>query len=216
MIRLMIVDDQTAIREALEVMLGLNDDIIVVATAGNGRDAVVAARIHHPDVVLMDLNMPVMGGVEATAAIRGDNPGIGVVVLTTFGDDTSILAALRAGALGYLTKDSDHRRIAQAIRSAGLGQSVLDPEVQGRLLLLASAAPVPRPPDSGSSATALTQREQEILGLIGAGLLNRQIATRLSISEATVKTHINNLFTKADLHSRAAAVRYALTSPHVT
>lgn len=222
MIRLLIADDQTAVRQALEVMLDLVEDLDVIGTAANGQEAVALAAELRPDVVLMDLNMPVMGGAEATEHILEVNDGISVVMLTTFEDDESILRALRAGALGYLTKDADHLQIAQAVRSAHLGQSVLDPEVQVRLLKLASSiASGRRVSTRGSAAVSglgpvevsslLTQREKEILQLIGAGLRNRDIAVTLTISEATVKTHINNIFTKADLHSRADAVRYALT-----
>lgn len=225
MIRLLIVDDQTMIRQALEVMLGLADDLDVVGTAANGRDALDLVADRHPDVVLMDLNMPIMGGVEATERIRATWPEVAVVVLTTFDDDESVLRALRAGALGYLTKDADHAHIAQAVRSARSGQSVLDPDVQARLLRLASAARAAGSFSPGhgtatentnrgvseSISALLTHREQEILRLIGLGLRNREIATALTISEATVKTHINNIFSKADLHSRADAVRYALT-----
>lgn len=220
MIRLLIADDQTAVRQALEVMLDLVEDLDVVGTAANGQQAVELAAELRPDVVLMDLNMPVMSGAEATEHIVKANEEISVVMLTTFEDDESILRALRAGALGYLTKDTDHLQIAQAVRSAHLGQSVLNPEVQIRLLRLASSM-VPVGGASASSPAAssgpghvsslLTQREKEILQLIGAGLRNREIAGTLTISEATVKTHINNIFTKADLHSRADAVRYALT-----
>jgi DNA-binding NarL/FixJ family response regulator len=214
MIRLLIVDDQTAVRQALEVMLGLVDDLDVVGTAANGQLAVELAADLHPEVVLMDLNMPVMGGAEATEKILALDASVSVVILTTFDDDESILAALRAGALGYLTKDADHLQIAQAVRSARVGQSVLDPDVQVRLLRLASrSAAGGAAAASGGEAgpSLLTQREKEILGLIGAGLRNRDIADALTISEATVKTHINNIFAKADLHSRADAVRYALT-----
>jgi DNA-binding NarL/FixJ family response regulator len=213
MIRLAIVDDQTAVRQAMEVMLGLVDDLDVVGTAANGQEAIDLVAAVQPEVVLMDLNMPVMGGAEATERIRATWSDVAVVVLTTFEDDESILRALRAGALGYLTKDADHSQIAQAVRSARLGQSVLDPDVQSRLLQLASAvAPSGRAGEAGAAGpTLLTQREKEILHLIGAGLRNRDIAGALTISEATVKTHINNIFTKADLHSRADAVRYALT-----
>ncbi|AMM19441.1 LuxR family transcriptional regulator [Frondihabitans sp. PAMC 28766] len=222
MIRLLIADDQTAVRQALEVMLGLVEDLDVVGTAANGQEAVELAGKLRPDVVLMDLNMPVMGGAEATEHIVDANDAISIVVLTTFEDDESILRALRAGALGYLTKDADHFQIAQAVRSAHLGQSVLDPEVQTRLLRLASSVSARGGATGRDSAgklgpirteasSLLTQREKEILQLIGAGLRNRDIADALTISEATVKTHINNIFTKADLHSRADAVRYALT-----
>ncbi|WP_412148556.1 response regulator [Curtobacterium flaccumfaciens] len=219
----MIVDDQTAVREALEVLLGLVDDFDVVGTARNGAEAESRAAELAPDVILMDLNMPVMGGAEATERILGARDTTAVVVLTTFDDDETILRALRAGALGYLTKDADHLQIAQAVRSAHLGQSVLDPEVQLRLVALAAKQPAgPERTPTSPSATGgppsgepgvpslLTQREKEILQFIGAGFRNGEIAAALTISEATVKTHINNIFTKADLHSRADAVRYAL------
>lgn len=205
-ITLVVVDDQATVREALAVMLDLDDDIDVVATATNGADAVTAVASHHPDVVLMDLNMPVMGGAEATERIRAADPDVTVLVLTTLDDDESILAALQAGASGYLTKEADRATILQAVRSANQGQAVLDPQVQRRLLTLATRPTSPPPTDQAG----LTTREQEILHLIGEGLRNPEIAARLVISEATVKTHINNLFAKAGLHSRAEAVRYAL------
>ncbi|MEU6172057.1 response regulator transcription factor [Streptantibioticus parmotrematis] len=207
-ITLAVADDQATVREALAVMLGLADDVTVVATASDGAEAVEAVERHRPDVILMDLNMPVMGGVEATERIHRAVPGTTVLVLTTFDDDESILAALRAGASGYLTKDADRGTILQAVRTAAEGQTVLAPEVQRRLLALATR-PAPAAPRE-EERVALTAREREILGLIGEGLRNPEIARRLVISEATVKTHINNLFAKADLHSRADAVRYAL------
>jgi DNA-binding NarL/FixJ family response regulator len=206
-IRLLIVDDQAAVRDALAVMLDIDPDITVVGTASDGKSAIAAVDEHDPQVVLMDLHMPVLGGVEATGRLRASHPDLPVVVLTTFEDDESILAALRAGARGYLTKDAGRATIIQAVRSAHAGHAVLDPVVQTRLLDLATRTPAaesaPLPP--------LTAREREILDLIGKGLRNGEIARRLYISEATVKTHINNLFAKADLHSRADAVRLALT-----
>ncbi|HYQ62746.1 response regulator transcription factor [Actinophytocola sp.] len=206
MITLVVADDQATVREALAVMLDLAPDVSVVATATNGAEAVEAAARHQPDVLLMDLNMPVMGGVEATGRIHALGPATTVLVLTTFDDDSSILAALQAGASGYLTKEADRETILQAVRAAAQGQTVLSPEVQRRLLALASRT-VPQP---DSAAFGLTGREREVLGLIGDGLRNPEIASRLVISEATVKTHINNLFAKAGFHSRADAVRYAL------
>ncbi|WP_433281676.1 response regulator [Pseudonocardia xinjiangensis] len=209
-LRLVVVDDQAAVREALAIMLDLAPDVDVVAAATNGEEALAAVAEHAPDVVLMDLHMPVMGGVEATGRIRGEHPDVAVVVLTTFEDDESILAALHAGASGYLTKEADREAILQAVRAAGHGQAVLDPQVQRRLLALAGRNGPPAAPAEPVGGS-LTRREQEVLRLIGEGLRNPEIAARLFISEATVKTHINNLFAKADLHSRADAVRYALT-----
>ena len=209
-IRLAVVDDQATIREALAVMLDLAEDVDVVGTAANGAEALTLAAEKRPDVMLMDLHMPQVDGVEATGRVRREHPEIQVLVLTTFDDDESILAALQAGASGYLTKEADRATILQAVRSAAQGQSVLSPEVQRRLLTLAARGGQTTPADD--PAVGLTAREREILQLIGEGLRNPEIAARLVISEATVKTHINNLFAKAGFHSRADAVRYALSN----
>jgi DNA-binding NarL/FixJ family response regulator len=153
--------------------------------------------------------MPVMDGIEATRRLSEEHPETAVVVLTTFADDDSILAALSAGARGYLTKNAGRQDIIRAIRAAAAGQSVLDREVQDRLLATVRT----RPSSPGQSLPAdLTPREREVLTLIGQGLPNRAIAQQLFISEATVKTHINNLFAKADIRDRADAVRRALAA----
>ncbi len=242
-IRVVVADDQTAIREALATLLGLFDDIDVVATAADGTAAVDAAARTAPDVVLMDLRMPGTDGVEATRMIGERHPEVAVVVLSTFADEESVLAALGAGARGYLTKDSGRDDIARAIRAAAAGQAVLDRTVQARLIAAVTAPPSPTaappsptaapsvpaatPPPAPTPAPAmpakaaggvgatgagpreLTPREREVLILIGEGLSNRAIARELFVSEATVKTHINNLFAKAGLRDRAEAVRYA-------
>jgi len=215
-IRVVVVDDQTAIREALATVLDLQPGLRVIGTAADGEQAVEAAT-EEPHVILMDLNMPVLDGVEATRQITERYPQIAVVVLTTFADEESILAALSAGARGYLTKESGRADIARAVRAAAAGQAVLDPAVQQRLLAAATknASPLPLPSPSSPSpsptglAPDLTPREIEVLGLVGEGLSNRAIAQRLFVSEATVKTHINNLFAKAQLRDRAHAVNYA-------
>jgi DNA-binding NarL/FixJ family response regulator len=207
-IRVIVADDQAAVREPLATVLDLFDDIDVVATAENGAEAVAAAARERADVVLMDLRMPVMDGIEATRRLAEDSPDVAVVVLTTYADDDSILAALGAGARGYLTKDSGRQDIARAIRAAAAGQSVLDHVVQERLLASTLAA---RPPSAPEPIPAdLTPREREVLTLIGQGRSNRGIAEHLFISEATVKTHINNLFAKAGIRDRADAVRRAM------
>jgi DNA-binding NarL/FixJ family response regulator len=207
-IKVVVADDQTAVREGLALMLSLLDDVEVVGEAADGEAALELVARHHPDVVLMDLRMPRRDGVEATRQIRAEHPDTSVVVLTTFADDEHILAALQAGALGYLTKDAGRVQIAQAIRAAAAGQSVLDPQVQQRLLAAAvqggAAEPAPTPAVDG-----LTARETEVLSLIAAGLSNREIAQRLYVTEVTVKSHINRLFAKIGVRDRAQAVRYA-------
>ncbi|MEV7419596.1 response regulator transcription factor [Streptomyces sp. NPDC089919] len=209
-VRVVVADDQAAVREPLAAVLALLPDIEVVAAAADGHEVLAAVAATAVDVVLMDLRMPGMDGTEATRRLSAEHPEVAVVVLTTFADDESILAALGAGARGYLTKNAGRQDIARAIRAASAGQSVLDREVQARLLAAAgaprpAAAPVALPGD-------LTSREREVLALIGQGLPNRAIAERLFISEATVKTHINNLFAKAGTRDRAEAVRLAIAA----
>ncbi len=212
-VRLVVADDQAAIREALGVMLDLTPGLSVVATAADGAEAVRAVAQHRPDVVLMDLNMPVLDGVAATRQILAEHPEVAVLVLTTYADDASILGALAAGARGYLTKGAGRADIARAVTAAAAGQSVLDPAVQARLVAAATAAPasgtrqsapVDREPPDG-----LTSREVEVLRLIAAGRSNREVARELFVSEATVKSHVNNLFAKTGVRDRAQAVRYA-------
>jgi DNA-binding NarL/FixJ family response regulator len=208
-VRVVVADDQTAVREALATVLDLQPGVEVVATAKDGGEAVLAAEVHEPDVILMDLNMPRVDGVEATRLLTERFPQVAVVVLTTFADEEYILAALGAGARGYLTKESGRQDITRAVRAAAAGQSVLDPAVRDRLVAAAArgGAPVERP--GAGLAPELTPREVEVLTLIGEGLTNRGIAEQLVVSEATVKTHINNLFSKAHLRDRAHAVKYA-------
>jgi DNA-binding NarL/FixJ family response regulator len=204
-IRVVVADDQTAVREGLALLLDLLDDVTVVGAAGDGEEAVALVAAHGADVVLMDLRMPGCDGVAATARIRAGYPDTQVVVLTTYAEDADILAALRAGALGYLTKDAGRVQIAQAVRAAAVGQSVLDPQVQRRLV----EAAAPPPPAGAELPDGLTAREGEVLALIAAGLSNREIAKRLYVSEATVKSHINRLFAKTGVRDRAQAVNYA-------
>jgi DNA-binding NarL/FixJ family response regulator len=186
------------------------EGVELVGSARDGEEAVSLAALRRPDVVLMDLRMPRCDGVEATRRLTAEQPEVRVVVLTTYADDTSVFAALEAGARGYLTKDAGAGEIAQAIRTVHAGEALLDPSVQRRLLesLRAPAATVaPEPP--GPLPDGLTQREAEVLGLIAGGLSNQEIAARLHVSETTVKTHINNLFSKTGVRDRAQAVRYA-------
>jgi DNA-binding NarL/FixJ family response regulator len=204
-VRVLVADDQTVVREGLVLLLGLLPGVEVVGAAADGREAVGLAGSLRPDVVLMDLRMPRMDGVEATRRIRAAHPEIHVVVLTTYSDDESVFAALGAGARGYLTKDADAESLASAITTVVGGEAQFDPAVQRRLAE-AVATGNRRAPDLPDG---LTRRESEVLGLIAAGRSNAEIAGELFISEATVKTHINNLFAKAGLRDRAQAVTYA-------
>jgi DNA-binding NarL/FixJ family response regulator len=208
-IRVLIADDQGLVREGLATLLAAQDGIEVVATAADGQQAVALCDRHLPDVVLMDLRMPQLDGVEATRQIRSAHPQIEIVVLTTYADDASILGALQAGARGYLTKDAGAAEIARAVHAAAAGQTLLDPAVQQRLLAaVADGRPGP-PRHPANLPDELTPREAEVLGLIAAGLSNAEIAARLVISEATVKTHVNHVFAKTGARDRAQAVHYA-------
>ncbi len=205
-ITVVIADDQRVVRDGLELMLGLTDGLAVLATAADGEQAVAAVAAHDPDVVLMDLRMPRCDGVAATRLVRQHHPRTQVVVLTTFADDESVLAALRAGARGYLTKDAGAEEVARAVHRVARGQADLDPEVQRRLLDLLPTHPVV---PVGPAPDGLTEREAEVLALIAAGLSNTEIADRLVVSEATVKTHVNHIFAKIGARDRAQAVSYA-------
>ncbi|WP_426404365.1 response regulator [Streptomyces sp. R-07] len=228
--RVVVADDQAVVREGIVMLLGLLPGIEVVGAARDGEEAVALTAELGPDVVLMDLRMPRCDGVEATRRIRDRHPGTEVVVLTTYADDDSLFPALRAGARGYLTKDAGGAEIERAVRDVIDGRAGLSPSVQRRLLerLLdrdeRSERPGPEPgPVTGGAtgappgtsdtspayADGLTERETEVLVLVADGLSNPEIAGRLRISTATVKTHINNLFAKTGVRDRAQAVRYA-------
>ena len=210
-IHVLVVDDQALVREGLMTLLDAAPGITPVAAAADGEQAIALAGRHRPEVVLMDLRMPGLDGVEATRRIRAALPDTEVVVLTTHADEASILDALEAGARGYLTKDAGIAEIARAIQAAAAHQSLLDPAVQSRLLAAATAArPAHKP--AASDATLpdeLTPREAEVLRLVAQGLSNGEIAAELVVSEATVKTHINHLFAKIGARDRAQAVHYA-------
>ena len=210
-IRVLIADDQRVVREGLSMLVALIDDVQVVGTACDGAEAIRLAEAHRPDVVLMDLRMPGVNGIAATADLRERAPAARVLVLTTYADQDAIVPALQAGARGYLTKDASAEQIETAIRAVHAGQTHLDPAVQERLV----AAVISQPPPAGPAGPGrqppdgLTAREVEVLVLVASGLSNTEIAQRLYLSNATVKTHINRIFAKTGARDRAQAVRYA-------
>ena len=208
-VTVLLADDQRLVRESLATLVGLPEGVELVATASDGEQACALAAEHEPQVVLMDLRMPRMDGIEATRRLREANPNARVIALTTYADDESVLGALRAGASGYLTKDSSAEDIREAILAVAAGEAALDPSVQQTVVAALSgdarsAATSPDEPPDG-----LTPREAEVLALIAEGLTNAQIAEHLIVSPATVKSHINHLFAKAGIRDRAQAVRYA-------
>jgi DNA-binding NarL/FixJ family response regulator len=218
-LKVLAADDQRVVREGLALLLSLLPGVEVVGTAADGEEALALAAKLRPDVVLMDLRMPGIGGTEATRRLRAEHPSVKVIVLTTYADDRSVVGALQAGADGYLTKDAGASEIQQALERVRDGQAVIDPAVQ-RLLVEAvvASAPQSRASESSDQASApappvppdgLTRREAEVLGLIAAGLTNAEIAARLVVSEATVKSHVNHLLPKIGARDRAQAVTYA-------
>jgi DNA-binding NarL/FixJ family response regulator len=214
-VTVVVADDQSAVREGLVLLLGTLPGIAVIGEAEDGEAAVETVATKNPQVVLMDLNMPRCDGVEATRRIRASHPRTQVVVLTTYSDDESIIGALRAGALGYLTKDATRAEIGRAVLAAAAGQAVLDPAVQQRLLSAAVRAPAAVPAGPASGDGDLTPREAEVLRLIAAGKSNREIARALFVSEATVKTHVNRIFAKTGSRDRGQAVHYAYQHGYV-
>ncbi|MFI0777220.1 response regulator [Streptomyces sp. NPDC021212] len=207
--RIVVADDQTVVREGIVMLLGLLPGIEVVGSAGDGEEALRLVAELAPDIVLMDLRMPRCDGVEATRRVCAEHPGTKVVVLTTYADDDSLFPALRAGARGYLTKDADADEIVRAVEGVMSGDAGLSPQVQRRLLERITEPPEPGADPAGPLPDGLTPREAEVLALVAEGLSNPEIARRLSIAPATVKTHINNLFAKTAVRDRAQAVRYA-------
>ncbi|WIY01611.1 response regulator transcription factor [Amycolatopsis mongoliensis] len=211
-LRIIIADDQASVREGLVLLLGLLPDFEVVDSAANGREALDQVTAHQPDAVLLDLHMPELDGVDTTRRLVQHHPGVAIVILTTYRDDASVLAALRAGARGYLTKDASREEIAHALRSAAAGLAVLDPDVQLTLLNAADhggPADVPIPEPLRTLPDGLTAREGEILAMIARGKTNPDIARELVLSSHTIKSHINRIFAKTRSGDRAAAIRYA-------
>jgi DNA-binding NarL/FixJ family response regulator len=211
-LRVIVADDQRVVREGLTLMLGLIDGIEPVGAAADGEEALAMVAAERPDVVLMDLRMPRLDGIEATRRLAETHPGIGVVALTTYADDETIVAALQAGARGYLTKDAGAEQIRGAVERVAAGEAAIDPAVQRQLIAAVQRQRVTAPPpcpDGDELPDGLTPREAEVLELIAAGLSNGEIADRLVVSGATVKSHVNHLFAKIGARDRAQAVAYA-------
>jgi len=208
-LRVVIADDQASVRQGLVLLLDGLPDIEVVGAAADGEQALALVTEHHPDAILLDLHMPVLDGIGATRRLAAEHPGVAVVVLTTYADDSSVLDALRAGARSYLTKDADRADIARALHAAAGGLAVFDARVQATLLAAATAAPRPVPATPAQAPDDLTPREVEILGMIARGLTNPEIAAALYLSNHTIKTHISRIFAKTGSRDRAAAIGYA-------
>lgn len=202
-ISILVADDQALVRDGIVTVLSLADDIDVIGEAEDGERAVALAEELAPDVVLMDLRMPGMGGAEATAALARSAPGVRVLVLTTFADDASIDAALRAGAAGYLTKDAGREEMVAAIRAAAGGGTPLDARIAGRVV---AGLPEARPSSVRERFPDLTAREAEVLELMADGATNPEIAERLFLGVSTVKSHINAIFAKLGVSERREAV----------
>jgi len=212
-IRVLIVDDHAVVRQGLRTFIDLQDDMAVIAEAENGAQAVQLAARHQPDVILLDLVMPEMDGVEATRRILEGSPASHIIILTSFGEDDKVFPAIRAGAQGYLLKDIHPNQLVQAVREASLGRVQLHPDIARKLMSAVAAEPAAAkdaPPARPPQTSDLTDREQEVLHLIAAGMNNRQIAEHMIISEKTVKTHVSNILSKLGLEDRTQAAIWAI------
>jgi DNA-binding NarL/FixJ family response regulator len=205
-LRLILVDDQSLFREALRTLLSLQPDFEIVAEAENGERAIAVAKAHKPDVILMDLRMPVMGGVEATRRIMTTVPGSRVVVLTTFDEDEEVFEALRAGALGYLLKACSADKLNESVRAAAKGASVLEPAVTAKMMAELNRLSAKEGRKVVQSlADPLSDRELAVLKLLAAGCSNKEIGVRLTITEGTVKNHMTNVLGKLGVLDRTQA-----------
>jgi two-component system, NarL family, response regulator LiaR len=200
-IRVLLVDDHSVVREGLRMFLGRDPELAVVGEAANGEEAIHVARQLHPDVVLMDLLMPVLDGIAATATIRKELPDIEVIALTSVLESATVVGAVRAGAIGYLLKDTQAPELRRAIKAAAAGQVQLSPQASAYLM---------REVRTDKTTEPLTEREMEVLRLLSQGQSNKEIASHLQIVEDTVKTHIRHILAKLGVQSRTQAVLYAI------
>jgi len=212
-IKVLLVDDQTLIRQGIRLLLGIEEDIQVVGEAGNGREAILQVEALHPDVVLMDIRMPEMDGVTATRELLTRYPEVKVIILTTFEDDETVFEGLKAGARGYLLKDISSEEMAEAVRKVAAGEALIQPRLTRKVLAeftrLASGEGKQTPSKAAASASLLvplTGRELEVLQALAHGLSNREIAAQLVITEGTVKNHVSNLIDKLGVRDRTQAV----------
>jgi DNA-binding NarL/FixJ family response regulator len=205
-IRILIVDDQSLFREGLHTILSVQPEFQVVGEAANGEEALRLAALLNPDVILMDLRMPILDGVSATARLHEQCPACRVIVLTTFDDDEFVFDGLRAGAVGYLLKDVSSEKLFEAIRSAHRGEYFLLPSITAKVMAEFSRLPRPAPLDATFLNEPLSARELEILRLVATGASNKEIALRLVIAEGTVKNHLTSILAKLNAHDRMQAV----------
>lgn len=205
-IKVLIADDHEMVRKGVRKMIEREKDIVCVGEAADGREAVEKALSEYPDIVLMDIRMPDLTGIEATREILASRPQIGVIILTVYSEDEYVRQAIRAGAVGYLLKDVEGKDLVAAIRRVAAGENLIDPELASRILsdILKGTSP------AGGKADLLTTRERELLECVASGLANKEIADRLSISERTVKNHLTNIFKKIDVHDRTQAALFAV------
>lgn len=209
-LRLVLVDDQALFREGLATLLSVWDDLEIVGEAANGEEAIAVVRDTDPDVVLMDLRMPVLDGVAATRRLREEAPDSRVIVLTTFDDDEHVFDGLRAGAVGYLLKDVSSERLVEAIHAAARGESFLQPSVAAKVLAeFSRMEPTPPKPPGAQLVEPLSDRELEILALLAEGHSNREIGAQLYITEGTVKNHVTNILGKLNVRDRTQAALLA-------
>lgn len=207
MIKVIVCDDQAIVRDGLEMLLKLEKDIEVIGVAQDGAEAIELAELKAPDLMLMDLKMPGMTGVEATRRILAKNDQMKILVLTTYDDDAWVFDAIRAGASGYLLKDTPRQQVLDAIRGTVAGKSFLDPNIAGKLLKQTSSQQLH---PASNLTEELTNREENVLRLMARGLTNSEIAEKIHLSEGTVRNHVSAIFTKLDVHDRTQAVIIAI------